>query len=294
MAAVRQIPYDRSLISPMLQMGFLVESEKFSGTPDMVLSLGPLKGSHTVCIPIIGECAFSQRQDELERKLMNEIETCPEVIMVIMVVIKEADTFRGPADGSAAWNEFCDKPFQSSRLFFAGPQDQPEAQAAEHALSQPIVVRDHVWCHISSTDDYVWVKEGDEQIDIEQRDAEHMAHGLSMDAVKEMVSNRFVKIKNYIANMGYTLDPSTDVSQIKTMPITLPLEGAFFVYGLQHTPPPMNGIAHGPRQISGSGTLPFFPQCMDFDRTQGCPFIQSSPWNFYFVPLYALDCMFIP
>ncbi|KIK82223.1 hypothetical protein PAXRUDRAFT_27652, partial [Paxillus rubicundulus Ve08.2h10] len=233
--SVNQIPYNCNHLSHTLQMNFTVESNNFSGTPDIVLSLTRLKGIPSVHIPFIGECAFSQWQDVLEKKLKNKIETHSEVIMVVMVVVKEVNTgYHAPEYGSVVWQAFCHhKTSLSLQHFLKDPQDQLEPQGLSQttgcSLSQPIVVKEHVWCHIFSVEYYVWVKKGDELIDINKRDAEHMAQGslfleLLMDAVKEMVSDQFLKIKNYISTLYSTMDPGTDVSQIEAMHITLPLD----------------------------------------------------------------------
>ncbi|KAF8839528.1 hypothetical protein BDN67DRAFT_1012251 [Paxillus ammoniavirescens] len=205
----------------MPQMGRQLDSDEFNGTPDMVLSLTRPE-SACVYIQCIWECSFSQPQDLLDRKLRNEIQAHPEVIMVLMVVIKEAGIYRGPAHGSTARNHFCnDESLQSI-------DDSPaDFQDPGQALSQPTVVGGHTWCHIGSSEYYMWVKKGGEQIDISERDPEHTAHGLSMDAAEHMVNNGFQKIKDYIADMCGTMDPGTDVLQTEAISIALNLNTCF-------------------------------------------------------------------
>ena len=86
------------LLCASVEMNFLLDSQdgSFAAVPDILLVLSHQSGKRlSLQIVFLGECAFSQDQEVFERKLQREIEACPEVVMVMMIVITE-DGYHSP------------------------------------------------------------------------------------------------------------------------------------------------------------------------------------------------------
>ncbi|OAX30826.1 hypothetical protein K503DRAFT_806674 [Rhizopogon vinicolor AM-OR11-026] len=107
-------------------------------------------------------------EEELFQKLISEVAKHPEVVLVVVVIIKEESPYRSPAPHSPPWETLCkDAEYLSFDHFVAkieGSQDR--------VLSRPAVVAGHTWCKIASIEYKVWVKaDGDEPIDLVNHDA---------------------------------------------------------------------------------------------------------------------------
>jgi len=123
-------------------------------------------------------------------------------------------------------------------------------------LGSPIMVGGHTWCHISSVNYYVWVRQpGDGPIDLDNTEEGHMAHGVSpsqfhkyscinmqtlfheirMGDVEAMLGMglSFIKhsIVNYFDDLNIPLDPAT-TNAILGSQTPLPIQWKNFRGGL--------------------------------------------------------------
>src|SRR5882757_3127978 len=167
--AFHDLLYEQDTILATEHMNLSLTSGLTSTTPDMSISFTATEGPHrTALIPFFGECAFSQDEEELFQKLISEVAEHPEVVLVVVVIIKEESPYRSPAPHSPAWETLCkDVEYLSFDRFVAkieGSQDR--------VLSRPAVVAGHTWCKIASIEYKVWVKaDGDEPIDLVNHNA---------------------------------------------------------------------------------------------------------------------------
>jgi len=179
--AFYMLPYDQDMILTTVHMNLSLKSDLTSATPDMSISFTATEGPRRAArIPFIGECAFSQDEGKLIQKLMSEVAAHPEVVLVVVVIIREESPYRSPAPYSLAWETLCKDLESSSFNDFIAKIEGSE----ERTLSRPVVVAGHMWCKIASIEYRVWVRaDGDEPIDLEKHDAEHMATGVSSQCI---------------------------------------------------------------------------------------------------------------
>src|SRR5258708_6619154 len=106
--AFHDLLYEQDTILATVHMNLSLTSDLASTTPDMSISFMATEGPHrTALIPFIGECAFSQDEGELFQKLISEVAAHPEVVLVVVVIIKEESPYRSPAPHSPAWETLC-------------------------------------------------------------------------------------------------------------------------------------------------------------------------------------------
>lgn len=177
-SAVLRLPLNLRFISVDVGMNYPLDSPdgSFSAVPDIALALNRQSGKRVDSeVAYLGECAFSQDQDALELKLQNEIDAFPNVLMAMMIVIQE-DGYRSPKEGSRAWNYFLSK---QEAYPYGQFMDLMTVTEEDSQFLGPVTVASHPWSRISAVDYYVWVKDGDQKIDIQDQSPEKMARGVS-------------------------------------------------------------------------------------------------------------------
>ncbi|KAG1902853.1 uncharacterized protein F5891DRAFT_1185995 [Suillus fuscotomentosus] len=198
------LPYDQDIILTTVHMNLSLKSGLTSITPDMSISFTATEGPHqTALIPFIGECTFSQDEDKLFQKLISEVAAHLEVVLVVMVIIKEEHPYHSPAPHSPAWETLRK---DAEYLSFDDFVTKIEG-SHDHMLSHPVVVAGHMWCKIAFIEYQVWVRaDRDEPIDLENHNAECMATGslfpdMNMDAVQARMNEGLQQMKKYLINM---------------------------------------------------------------------------------------------
>ncbi|KAF9220322.1 hypothetical protein BS17DRAFT_769402 [Gyrodon lividus] len=89
----------------------------------------------------------------------------------------------------------------------------------------PITVADHTWCHISNIDYHVWVKGGEEKINIgTQSSGMTVAYStlflkIDMDTVDIVIHQGLLKIRDGMIQLSKRLDPETDMSLLSATDI---------------------------------------------------------------------------
>lgn len=177
-SAVPRLPLNPRFISVDVGMNYPLDSPdgSFSAIPDIALLLNRQSGKRVGSeVAFLGECAFSQDQDALELKLQNEIDAYPNVLMAMMIIIQE-DGYCSPKEGSQAWEYFLSKQETYSYEPF---MDLMTVTEEDSRFLGPVTVASHPWSRIFAVDYYVWVKDGDEKIDIKDQSPEKMAHCVS-------------------------------------------------------------------------------------------------------------------
>jgi hypothetical protein len=143
--------------------------------PDMTISLTRSRGpTKFVSILSVAECALSERADHVFNKVQNEIDAHPEVLMAIIALIREATPYASPQINSAAWKElFADAAHQPLLL-----DEFVDKRSTPCVFGEPVTVAGHNWCYLDSVEYFVWIKNGEERIDISNDDPQHMARGV--------------------------------------------------------------------------------------------------------------------
>lgn len=163
------LPFDKDIVKPAVSFNYSMESDEFSGIPDLTISFESPRTAREE-IPFIAEIAFSQNPSELLEKLKAEVASHPEIVMVMMVTILEEPPYRAPSDRSNTWETLRQSP--SLTPFDFAPSDDEERQA-----NLRVVVGDHTWCCLTSIEYRLWIRrEG--PIDLSRNDSDCKAHGV--------------------------------------------------------------------------------------------------------------------
>lgn len=174
------MPYDDDLIRPSVEMNLPLKSRSgdFNAIPDIAILLARQSGLRLNSeIVFLGECAFSQNEEILLKKLQLEVDAHPEITVVVMIIITEASAYHSPKNNSLAYQTFRRHPECSTLQEFLGMM---EATDNDSEWLGPVTVAGHAWCRISNIDYYVWVKDsGEEKITIDLEGNGTMAHGVS-------------------------------------------------------------------------------------------------------------------
>ena len=173
------IPCDEDNVLMCLHMNREVFVAGSLLVPDMLMSLMAIQGG-TFKAPwylLVRECAFSEQKSHVVDKLKKYVWGFPHLMVVVMVVIDKVCSYKSPTRDSDA-GEF----FHNSKKVLSLDEFlslHPTSEEPLH-LNAPITVKGHTWCHISSVDYYVWVRQpGKSPINLDSTDAAHMAHGVS-------------------------------------------------------------------------------------------------------------------
>ncbi|KAG9310334.1 hypothetical protein JVU11DRAFT_9464 [Chiua virens] len=105
---------------------------------------------------LVGECAFSEQKDHALDKLHKYVRALPNLVVVILVVIKEHVTYRSLNRNSDAWSYFSNVHDTLSQKDFLTLHKNCRQCLC---LGTPIIVARHTWCHVHSVDYTVWVRD---------------------------------------------------------------------------------------------------------------------------------------
>lgn len=203
--AIVQLPINSRLFHLHLHQTFNFRSaEGFSATPDLSFVLMPVtEAAGDFHLLGILECAFTQASDGLYSKIRKMLQTRPEIVFVVVIIVDEARAFRSPQEGSEAWNAFsveedcreilpflnygqpehtCRVPTGTGSLDWDS-DDEDEDEVFE---LDPVWIAGHQWCNITSVKYRVWVKnDAGDVIDIDSDDG---AIGVSNRFLMRLVS----------------------------------------------------------------------------------------------------------
>ncbi|KIK48160.1 hypothetical protein CY34DRAFT_104152 [Suillus luteus UH-Slu-Lm8-n1] len=230
--SISAMSYDEDLIFPMVHMNSSLRVKRKSVTPDICITVTPASGpTRIVLVPFIGECACSEDKAHAIRKLKTTIAAYPHTKMAVLGLVCEAQPYKCPDENSVASQTL-------SILDEALPLDEFITERFPPCTS--ITIADHNWCHIRSVEFLVWVKGDDEAfLDLDNEDAEHMAHGtllpdLNMDAVKSMLKRGLGKIRDSFVAFSKQLDPDADCTELEEDTIALRIRWKDYLIALNN------------------------------------------------------------
>ncbi|KAG1832861.1 hypothetical protein DFJ58DRAFT_736265 [Suillus subalutaceus] len=206
---INDLPYDDDVIDPMIQMAWSLKTANGSVVPDMVVTVNAVEEPTRVLIPFVGECALSETDEHIFGKAEDIILAHPEVICMVVVLVREAADYAAPSPDSTASKTLCDPKSLTLEEFL-------DLRTTPRSIGEPIVMADHTWCHLSSVEYFVWVKRDDgSPINIRSQDPADMAYGtlvpeIAMDAVTEMFERGLTKMKDYFVDFQKRLESSLD------------------------------------------------------------------------------------
>lgn len=181
--SIAALPYDRDVVFPMIHMNSSLPVKSKTVTPDICITITPAQGPTRVrFVPFLGESAFTEEKLHAIRKLKKTIAAHPEIKVVTLALIREAQPYSKPEKGSLASATF-HKDLTPLELESFITERFPPCTS--------ITIADHNWCHISTVEIFVWVRGDDELvIDIDNEDAEHVARGVSLYIIYRLQTNR--------------------------------------------------------------------------------------------------------
>ncbi|KIK73868.1 hypothetical protein PAXRUDRAFT_20422 [Paxillus rubicundulus Ve08.2h10] len=222
---IEQIPYYDMLVHPLVEMNLSLRSSSgdFNAPPDLSICLAHLSGRRLkptfICI---GECTFSQDKETLLKKLQLKVDARSEIMMVVMIILTETSPYCSFKEDLTAWHT---SRHHSKCSSFKEFLDMIETIDEDSKWLGPITVANHTWCHISNVNYHVWVKDGEEKINISTQSTRTVAaHGtlflkIDMDTVDIVFHQGLLKFRDTMIQFSKRLDPKADTSLLSAMDI---------------------------------------------------------------------------
>ncbi|KAG1786400.1 uncharacterized protein HD556DRAFT_1313538 [Suillus plorans] len=215
---IKALPYDRDIISPKIHMGQSLDTKDRWIIPDMTISVTALEGpTEVVLIPFYGECSLTETDEHVFEKVEDVIAMHPDLICVVVVLVREATKYAALVAGSTAsnalYNETDNEPQPLSLKSFINLRTTPRS------FGEPIMVAGHTWCHVASVEYFVWVRKDETPIDIRSNDPADMVYGIlvpmiDMNAVTQMLERGLTKIKESFLTFQEQIEPDLDFTTL--------------------------------------------------------------------------------
>ncbi|KIK19411.1 hypothetical protein PISMIDRAFT_13682 [Pisolithus microcarpus 441] len=209
----------RSMVRTNVHMNHSIRFDNSEFVPDMLLSLRDIskRTNEPSMFLLVGECAFSQNEAVLCDKLKKITVELPNLVTVMMIVIREDTPFNLPQQKSAAWEFFksCGT-LLSQKEFLALRADLSELIC----LSKSITIGGHTWCHLAAVEYFIWVREvGGNPINIDNSSADSSARGtlfpeIRMGEVDVMFDKAISAFKDSIVLFFERLGESFETGEI--------------------------------------------------------------------------------
>ncbi|KAI6046821.1 hypothetical protein EDC04DRAFT_2597913 [Pisolithus marmoratus] len=210
-SAVWQLPINRQLLHAALETNFLIQSSqtRFPGIPDLSLTLLAMT-SHKI--------------------KMKEVAACPEIILIIMILIKEAQDYHSPVEGLVAWSQLSNQNWLDKDSFLrlrhsnVNSNESDSHLQGEHFTFKLVIVAEHCWCNIASVEYHVWVKSSSiEKIDIDEH---QMTSGIviQMNGVESKIKEGLSKVKQSIIDFTRNLQANADTCALENAEMTLAID----------------------------------------------------------------------
>ncbi|KAG1730953.1 uncharacterized protein EDB91DRAFT_1155720 [Suillus paluster] len=220
---IEHLPYDHDVICPAINMNLPLEIEDILATLHISITLTKAERPITeLLVPLIGECICSETKTKshIMDKMKKTIDAHPEINMVILGIVHEAQAYECPKIGSVASKTLLKSPTPIPRSKFITKSFPP---------CESINIADHNWCHLSLVEFFVWVKQdGDTQIDLDQDDNDHMARGVlypevRMDAVTKMFQQGLERIRDTFVDFTKHISTIVDVTSLEEAEVVFPI-----------------------------------------------------------------------
>ncbi|KIK35755.1 hypothetical protein CY34DRAFT_95522 [Suillus luteus UH-Slu-Lm8-n1] len=147
------------------------------------------------------ECGFTQSQVVIMMKMEDILLSHKELLLIPMILVKERKKYVSPTENSVAWNQTCEEGLVQTYSGFV-----PEHTSDK--LFEPVVAMRHEWIDIESIKYFVWVKSGDQRINLATSPTAHVSlqtlfPNIDMDTITDALNHDLNLVK---AMMSSTLD----------------------------------------------------------------------------------------
>jgi hypothetical protein len=169
--ALHSIQYNRTLLKTSVLTNSRMYSKHIFTIPDMQVTMKPTTAiaAETQLLWMV-ESGFTQSRVAIMTKMGDILLSHEELLLILMILVKERKKYASPAENSVAWNETRE---EGSVRTYSG--FTPERTSDK--LFGPVVAMGHEWIDIESVEYSVWVKSGDQRIDL---GASPTAQGVSL------------------------------------------------------------------------------------------------------------------
>ncbi|KAG1840926.1 hypothetical protein DFJ58DRAFT_634747, partial [Suillus subalutaceus] len=197
--ALHSIQYNRTLLKTSVLTNSRMYSEHLFTIPDMQVTMKPTTTTAAETQLLwMAESGFTQSRVAIMTKMEDTLLSHEELLLILMILVKERKKYASPAANSVTWNQTREEGSVRTYSEFA-----PERTSDK--LFGPVIAMGHEWIDIESVDYFVWVKSGDQRIDLA---APPTAHGtlfpnIDMDNVTDALNHGLDLVK---ATMSSTLD----------------------------------------------------------------------------------------
>ncbi|KIK21586.1 hypothetical protein PISMIDRAFT_12212 [Pisolithus microcarpus 441] len=174
----------QSVVHANAHMNRSIRFDNSEFVPDMLLSLRDIskRTNEPSMFLLVGECAFSQNEAILRDKLKKIIVELPDLVTVMMIVIREDALYNLPQQKSATWEFFKSHgTLLSQKEFLALCADLSEPIC----LGKSITVGGHTWHHLATVEYFIWVREvGGNPINIDNSGTDSSARGVLFPEIR--------------------------------------------------------------------------------------------------------------
>jgi hypothetical protein len=173
-SAIRTIGHDSVMTQVQVHGNTRFSGNTITADPDIHIRIASLVESPPFATPTslwVTECAFSQTEQQVMTKLSSYITDCPGLVAVMKIVIKEV-AFSNPREDSIIANRL-----RTRRAVMSPAQWMPKRTRSN--FFGPVVANGHHWIHIQSIKVHVWVRKSDAPIDLNTRNPDVYANGVS-------------------------------------------------------------------------------------------------------------------
>ena len=236
-----------------MHTNFSLESKDSDATsiPDLSLIATPTTKVHFadyLALAIV-ECTFSQHNDMLLQKLQLQVATCPDIILVIAIIIEEGRDYSRPKPKLEAWVEFSKWEYLDSCTFlmYSMSNSMVSTDKSDDKLFSihPITIAGHCWCNMTSVMFHMWIKDDHEKpIVISTRGMvegvrtksylpssgstsiiniclQSLGPDINMDDVESVINKGLTKARDYIAAYSRAVSTRSQVEPLENAHVTL-------------------------------------------------------------------------
>ncbi|KAG2154523.1 hypothetical protein DEU56DRAFT_906935 [Suillus clintonianus] len=221
--SIDALPYDRDIIFTTTNMNWPLKVKGASITADVIVSITAMDlPAKVVLVPFLAECALSEKDEHVFGKVEKVVLARPDIKCAVVVLVREDTDYAAPDDDSIASTVLRGGTSSDPRLLTQ--EDFLNLRTTPRSFSEPVVIGDHTWCHVTSVEYFVWVKGDDAPINVRSKDPAHTAYGtlvptVDMDSVTNMLDKGLTKIKDSIVTLQQKLAPDLDFTVLAETPI---------------------------------------------------------------------------
>ncbi|KAG1783207.1 hypothetical protein EV702DRAFT_933809, partial [Suillus placidus] len=205
------LPFTRSLLMVNVIPGHIYSEDIFT-IPDMQLTLTPTTSEAAETEVLwYTETAFSQSKHLALKKIEKVLLTHRKILFILFILVSEGTRYEAPSEDSSTYSTaLADKSLRTYTSF------TPHRDADK--LFGPVKAMDHSWIHVSKVEYFIWLKENNNVININDP---HVVYGtlfltLDMGQIGIALNQGMDMVKSMMRTKLDNLQPDIDHSALLT------------------------------------------------------------------------------